>query len=155
MTAFKDTSKAGRESLLAGLNNEQIKAVLQEGGPMLILAGAGSGKTRVITHRIAHLVLERHVPPWRILAITFTNKAASEMKSRAAALIGNIDAMWIGTFHTMMLRILRQDCHRLGFAPGFSILDSDDQRRAVKDVLKDMGIDNTTIPLREITSRTS
>lgn len=155
MTDFKDTSKAGRESLLAGLNNEQKKAVLQDGGPMLILAGAGSGKTRVITHRIAHLVLERHVPPWRILAITFTNKAASEMKSRAAALIGNIDAMWIGTFHTMMLRILRQDCHRLGFAPGFSILDSDDQRRAVKDVLKDMGIDNTTIPLREITSRIS
>lgn len=155
MTIMNMHTEAGGDALLTGLNSEQKRAVITEGGPLLILAGAGSGKTRVITHRMAYLMQVRGVPAWRILAITFTNKAAAEMKERTAQLIGGADQMWIGTFHTMMLRILRQDCDRLGFAPGFSILDSDDQKRAIKEVLTELGLENTTIPLREIASRIS
>lgn len=153
--SFEHNYEAGRESLLTGLNPEQKKAVLTEGGPILILAGAGSGKTRVITHRIAHLILDRNVPSWRILAITFTNKAANEMRERAEALVGEVGSMWIGTFHTMMLRILRRDCERVGFRPDFSIIDTDDQRRAIKEVLVGMGLENTTIPLKEFVSKIS
>ena len=104
--------------LLEGLNNAQEDAVLHEDGPLLIIAGAGSGKTRVLTHRIAHLIQERRVSPFEILAITFTNKAADEMKHRVGALVGPVaEKMWVSTFHSACVRILRRDADRLASRP--------------------------------------
>src|SRR5690554_6730719 len=115
--------------LLSNLNKEQQEAVKHTEGPLLIMAGAGSGKTRVLTHRIAYLVEEMGVSPWNILAITFTNKAAREMKERLEKLIGSdANDLWVGTFHACCVRILRRDIEKLGFDRSFVIYDTDDQQ---------------------------
>lgn len=126
-----------------GLNDRQKEAVLHTEGPLLILAGAGSGKTRVLTHRIAHLVENKGVAPWSILAITFTNKAAKEMKERVAALIGEemTSDMWVCTFHAMGVRILRRYSEKLGYGRYFTIYDTSDQKALLKDILKVLNID--------------
>ncbi|MFC4182933.1 DNA helicase PcrA [Saccharococcus thermophilus] len=130
------------EKLLANLNKEQQAAVKTTEGPLLIMAGAGSGKTRVLTHRIAYLMAEKHVAPWNILAITFTNKAAREMKERVQALLGGAaEEVWISTFHSMCVRILRRDIDRIGINRNFSILDTTDQLSVIKNILKEKNID--------------
>lgn len=130
------------EKLVSGLNPEQQKAVKATEGPLLIMAGAGSGKTRVLTHRIAYLMAEKEVAPWNILAITFTNKAAREMKERIRKLVGTAaDDIWISTFHSMCVRILRRDIERIGYNRNFSILDGSDQLSVIKKILKDKNID--------------
>lgn len=131
-----------REQILAGLNPQQREAVMTTEGPVLILAGAGSGKTRVLTHRIAYLVGEQNVAPWSILAITFTNKAAREMKERAARLVGRgAEDLWISTFHSLCVRILRRDIDRIGISSSFTILDATDQLSVVKQCMKELNID--------------
>jgi len=122
------------KNLLAGMNPEQENAVKTTEGPLLIMAGAGSGKTRVLTHRIAYLVIEKEVYPSKILAITFTNKAAREMRERIDGILGNGtgDSMWVSTFHSMCVRILRRNIDQLGISRNFSILDSTDQLSVVK-----------------------
>ncbi|WP_339183883.1 DNA helicase PcrA [Oceanobacillus sp. FSL W7-1293] len=130
------------EAMINTLNPEQQKAVRYTEGPLLIMAGAGSGKTRVLTHRIAYLMGEKEVAPRNILAITFTNKAAREMKERVAKLVGpQGEYMWVSTFHSMCVRILRRDIDRIGYSSNFSILDSADQLSVVKQVLKNLNID--------------
>ncbi|MBB5181935.1 DNA helicase-2/ATP-dependent DNA helicase PcrA [Planomicrobium koreense] len=130
-------------SLLNGMNPEQAEAVQATEGPLLIMAGAGSGKTRVLTHRIAYLVLEKQVYPSNILAITFTNKAAREMRNRIDGLLGHGTGvrMWVSTFHSMCVRILRRDIDRIGFSKNFSILDTTDQLTVIKNVLKQLNLD--------------
>lgn len=131
----------GRE-LLAGLNPEQKKAVEMTEGPVLIVAGAGSGKTRVLTHRVAYLLSEKGIHPWNILAITFTNKAAREMKERITTLVGpEAEDIWISTFHAMCVRILRRDSERIGYSRNFTILDVPDQVTVIKQVLKERNLD--------------
>ncbi|MCG7420670.1 DNA helicase PcrA [Macrococcus epidermidis] len=128
--------------LLKNMNEEQQNAVKTTEGPLLIMAGAGSGKTRVLTHRIAYLIDEKDVSPYKILAITFTNKAAKEMKERVKNIIGDAsDVIWISTFHSMCVRILRRDIDRIGIERNFTILDPTDQRSVVKDILKKENID--------------
>jgi DNA helicase-2/ATP-dependent DNA helicase PcrA len=134
--------------LLHALNPVQREAVVYDEGPLLILAGAGSGKTRNLTHRIAYLIRERQVEPWRILAVTFTNKAAAEMKSRIENLLGSSPALWVSTFHAACVRILRREIQALGFLPGFSIYDDQDQERLLKRVLKDLDISDKFIKPR-------
>jgi DNA helicase-2/ATP-dependent DNA helicase PcrA len=137
--------------LLQGLNPSQLEAVTHDGGPLLIIAGAGSGKTRVLTHRIAHLVEERGVSPFEILAITFTNKAADEMKSRVERLVGPVARkMWVSTFHSACVRILRRDAHRLGYPKQFTIYDQADAVRLVTYVLRDLSIDPKKLPPRSV-----
>ena len=110
--------------LTPGLNSAQREAVLHEGGPLLVVAGAGSGKTRVLTHRIAYLIDERQMSPFSVLAITFTNKAAEEMKHRVADLVGPVaHQMWVSTFHSACVRMLRRHAERIGFPSRFSIYD--------------------------------
>ncbi|MDR3189707.1 MAG: DNA helicase PcrA [Lactobacillaceae bacterium] len=130
-------------SLLDGMNPKQAEAVNTTEGPLLIMAGAGSGKTRVLTHRVAHLIQDLDVAPWRILAITFTNKAAREMKERIAGLIGDAEAdkVWVSTFHALAVRILRRDIEKLGYKRDFSIIDAGSQRTLIKRILKDLNID--------------
>ncbi|MBQ7924804.1 MAG: UvrD-helicase domain-containing protein, partial [Lachnospiraceae bacterium] len=129
-------------SIYDTLNREQKEAVLHIEGPLLILAGAGSGKTRVLTHRIAYLIDQMGVNPWNILAITFTNKAAGEMRSRVDALAGfGADQVWVATFHATCMRILRRHIDRLGFGTNFTIYDTDDQKSAMKDICKRLNID--------------
>ncbi len=124
------------------LNPQQREAVLHHGGPLLVLAGAGSGKTRALTYRIAHLVLHRGIAPWNILAITFTNKAAEEMRLRVQRLLGlEKTRIWVGTFHATCARILRQHIERLGYRPNFVIYDSADQLRVIKSCLKRLRVD--------------
>ncbi|MBN6187737.1 DNA helicase PcrA [Aneurinibacillus sp. BA2021] len=131
-----------REDALKGLNPQQKEAVLATDGPLLILAGAGSGKTRVLTQRIAYLLDEKKVAPWSILAITFTNKAAREMKDRISMIAGpDAEDIWISTFHSMCVRILRRDIDRIGYSRNFTILDSGDQVSVVKQCLKELNID--------------
>ncbi len=128
--------------LLEGLNPEQESAVTHQGGPLLVVAGAGSGKTRVLTRRIAYLLAERGVEPFEILAITFTNKAAGEMKERVAALVGKrAKAIWVSTFHSACVRILRQEATRLGFSTSYSIYDQADSVRLVTLVMRDLNLD--------------
>lgn len=128
--------------LLSGLNKEQQNAVRKTEGPLLIMAGAGSGKTRVLTHRIAYLIDEKSVSSRNILAITFTNKAAREMKDRVEKLIGpEARTMWVSTFHAMCVRILRRDIDRIGYSKNFTILDSSDQLSVVKQVMKNLNMD--------------
>lgn len=128
--------------LLNGLNKEQQQAVQHTEGPLLIMAGAGSGKTRVLTHRIAYLLGEKDVSPRNVLAITFTNKAAREMKKRVNKLVGaGGEQIWVSTFHSMCVRILRRDIDRIGYNRNFSILDSSDQLSVIKQILKDLNID--------------
>ena len=122
--------------LLEGLNEPQRQAVLHEGGPLLLLAGAGSGKTRALTHRVAYLICECGVPAWQIMAVTFTNKAATEMRERLEVLLGERELPWISTFHSSCARILRQEIHHLGYGRDFSIYDDQDQLRLLRDLLK-------------------
>ncbi|HET7616490.1 MAG TPA: UvrD-helicase domain-containing protein, partial [Bacillales bacterium] len=131
------------DDLLTGLNDVQKEAVKHTKGPLLIMAGAGRGKTRVLTHRIAYLLVEKEVAPWNILAITFTNKAAREMKSRVADLTGEAlaDQIWISTFHSMCVRILRRDGDRIGIKRSFTILDGTDQVSVIKQIMKDLNYD--------------
>jgi DNA helicase-2/ATP-dependent DNA helicase PcrA len=134
--------------LLVSLNPCQRQAVLHESGPLLILAGAGSGKTRTLTHRIAYLVQERHVDPWRILAVTFTNKAAAEMRERLLRMLGAAEGLWISTFHAACVRILRRDGERLGYSRDFTIYDDQDQLRLLKDCLGELDISEKTLKPR-------
>src|SRR5437763_8284928 len=135
-----------QKDLLAGLNEPQKKAVTTTEGPVLILAGPGSGKTRVITHRIAYLVQQKHVFPWRILAVTFTNKAAKEMRERLERLVGLNESkeMTIGTFHAICARVLRMEADYLaplGLSRSFVILDTDDQTSLIKQAVRDVNLD--------------
>ncbi|MEH7114901.1 DNA helicase PcrA [Neobacillus niacini] len=130
------------EKLLNGLNPEQQSAVKATDGPLLLMAGAGSGKTRVLTHRIAYLIVEKRVNPYNILAITFTNKAAREMRERIRNMMGGTaEEIWISTFHSMCVRILRRDIDRMGFNRNFTILDTGDQQSVIKGILKDKNLD--------------
>ena len=130
------------DKLLNGLNPEQQSAVKATDGPLLLMAGAGSGKTRVLTHRIAYLIVEKRVNPYNILAITFTNKAAREMRERIRKMMGGAaEEIWISTFHSMCVRILRRDIDRMGFNRNFTILDTGDQQSVIKGILKDKNLD--------------
>ena len=138
------------------LNGPQREAVLCTEGPLLVLAGAGSGKTRVLTHRIAHLVEDLNVAPWQIMAITFTNKAAAEMRERLQGLIGGgARGMWVSTFHSMCVRILRTDCERVGFAKGFTIYDDSDSKRLVEQIMDELNIDKKRYPIPALRNRIS
>ena len=142
--AAQDEAAAGvsAEDLLAGLNEPQKSAVIHGEGPLLILAGPGSGKTRVMTHRIAWLVTQAGVRPEEILAITFTNKAAAEMRERVDRLLPNLTGAWISTFHSMCARILRRDIEHLApFTRDFSIYDTSDRNQLIKKIIKDLGYD--------------
>lgn len=138
------------------LNGPQREAVLCTEGPLLVLAGAGSGKTRVLTHRIANLVEDLNVAPWQIMAITFTNKAAAEMRERLQSLIGGgARGMWVSTFHSMCVRILRTDCERVGFAKGFTIYDDSDSKRLVEQIMDELNIDKKRYPIPALRNRIS
>ena len=140
MSLFEDSEPT---SLLTGLNPDQLDAVVHTGGPLLVVAGAGSGKTRVLTHRIAHLIESEGVHPQRILAITFTNKAAGEMKERVADLVGPMAKnMWVSTFHAACVRILRANADALGYPRSFSIYDQADAQRLTGYVIRDLGLDS-------------
>jgi DNA helicase II / ATP-dependent DNA helicase PcrA len=144
------------ERLLAGLNEPQRQAVVHGEGPLLVLAGAGSGKTRVLTHRIAYLLATGAARPGEILAITFTNKAASEMRERVGALIGrSVRAMWVTTFHSACARMLRADAEKLGYARTFTIYDESDSLRMLKRCMTELGIDPKRYPPRSIRSQIS
>src|SRR5437868_9019458 len=137
--------------LLEDLNPVQREAVTRHGGPLLIVAGAGSGKTRVLTHRIAWLIKEQGISPFEILAITFTNKAADEMKTRVQALVGPVaQKMWVSTFHSACVRILRRDAKRLGYSSNFTIYDQADAERLTTYVLRDLNIDAKRFPPRSV-----
>jgi DNA helicase-2/ATP-dependent DNA helicase PcrA len=140
-------------NVLAHLNKPQKQAVLHTAGPLLILAGAGSGKTRVITHRIVHLIRDVGARPWNILAVTFTNKAAKEMAERVRQLLGSNDTPLIATFHAACGRILRQDIHQLGYDSSFAIYDDKDSERLLKDVLKELNLDDKRFPPAAIGAR--
>ena len=147
---------AQTEELLADLNPQQRAAVVHEGGPLLIVAGAGSGKTRVLTRRIAYLLAQRHVAPSEILAITFTNKAAGEMKERVAAMVGNrAKIMWVMTFHSACVRILRENAKKLGFTTTFSIYDSADSQRLMALVCRELDLDPKRYPPRGFNAQVS
>ncbi|WP_329495442.1 DNA helicase PcrA [Kitasatospora herbaricolor] len=142
--------------LLEGMNDPQREAVLHAGAPLLIVAGAGSGKTRVLTHRIAYLLGARHVQPGEILAITFTNKAAGEMRERVEQLVGpRARAMWVSTFHSACVRILRRESKLLGFTSSFSIYDSADSQRLMGLVCRDLDLDPKQYPPKSFTSKIS
>ncbi len=141
---------------LDGLNNEQRQAAECTHGPLLVLAGAGSGKTRVLTYRIAHMIADEGVRPWQVLAITFTNKAAAEMRERLGRLLpGGTRGMWICTFHAMCVRMLREDADLLGYKPNFTIYDDDDSKRLLKSIMSDLDIDSKQCPLPAIRSKIS
>ena len=142
---------------LDGLNPAQREAAECTRGPLLVLAGAGSGKTRVLTYRIAHMVADEGVRPWQVLAITFTNKAAAEMRERLEALLpaGGTRGMWVCTFHAMCVRMLREDPELAGYRPNFTIYDDDDSRRLVKSIMADLDIDSKQFPLNGIRAKIS
>jgi DNA helicase II / ATP-dependent DNA helicase PcrA len=141
----------GADPLLAGLNPVQAEAVTHTDGPLLIVAGAGSGKTRVLTHRIAHLIRDHGISPFEILAITFTNKAADEMKTRVGALVGPVaEKMWVSTFHSACVRILRRDADRLGYPKQFTIYDQADANRLTGYVIRDLALDPKRFPPRAV-----
>ena len=132
--------------ILEGLNDKQYEAIINTEGPCLVIAGAGSGKTKVLTHKIAYLIKEKNVLPWNILAITFTNKAANEMKERIANLVGDsAKDIWMGTFHSICVRILRKFIDRIGFDSSFIIFDTTDQKNLVKRCLKELNIDEKVL----------
>ena len=144
------------QDILKGLNDKQYEAVVNTEGPCLVIAGAGSGKTKVLTHKIAYLIGEKGAKPWDILAITFTNKAANEMKERIANLVGD-DAkdIWMGTYHSICVRILRRFIDRIGFDSSFIIFDTSDQRTLVKNCMKDLAIDDKLFNDRSVLSEIS
>jgi DNA helicase II / ATP-dependent DNA helicase PcrA len=144
------------ESVLEGLNGPQREAVTHVGSPLLIVAGAGSGKTRVLTRRIAYLLAAREVHPGSVLAITFTNKAAGEMKQRVAALVGRrANAMWVSTFHSACVRILRREAKRFGFTSSFTIYDQTDSERLMRLVCRDLDLDPKRYPPRQFSNKVS
>ncbi len=143
-------------TILAGLNPSQFDAVTHTAGPLLVVAGAGSGKTRVLTHRIAHLIEHHDVSPFEILAITFTNKAANEMRERVGSLVGPVaESMWVSTFHKACVQILRRDCERIDFPRRFTIYDQADSIRLCRYVLRDLNIDHKRFPVRSVHARIS
>ena len=134
-------------SIYDSLNDMQHEAVCHTEGPLLILAGAGSGKTRVLTHRIAYLIDEKNVNPWNILAITFTNKAAGEMRERVDKIVGfGAESIWVSTFHSMCVKILRRFSDHIGYDTNFTIYDGDDQKAAMKLCLKELNLDPKKFP---------
>ena len=144
------------QDILKGLNDKQYEAVVNTEGPCLVIAGAGSGKTKVLTHKIAYLIGEKQVLPWNILAITFTNKAANEMKERIANLVGDVAKdIWMGTFHSICVRILRRFIDRIGFDSSFIIFDTSDQRTLVKACVKSIGLDDKMFTDRSVLSEIS
>ena len=141
---------------LSGLNPAQREAAECTRGPLLVLAGAGSGKTRVLTYRIAHMIADEGVKPWQVLAITFTNKAAAEMRERLDALLpAGTRGMWVCTFHAMCVRMLREDPELIGYRPNFTIYDDDDSRRLVKTIMADLDIDQKQFPMNSIRAKIS
>src|SRR5256714_2239166 len=146
--AAPELQRAALDELIAGLNPAQREAVEHLEGPLLIFAGAGSGKTRVLTTRIANLIAQRKVWPDRLLAVTFTNKAAREMRERVGRLVQGegADRMWVGTFHSTAVRMLRRDAERLGLPRGFTIFDDDDSRAALRRVLDELRLDPKKYP---------
>ena len=128
------------------LNDKQREAVFTTEGPVLVLAGAGSGKTRALTHRIAYLIEEKHVMPWNIMAITFTNKAAAEMRERVDDLVGaDGNSVWVATFHSSCVRILRRHADLLGYSNNFTIYDTDDQKTLMRQILKKLDLTRSFI----------
>jgi DNA helicase-2/ATP-dependent DNA helicase PcrA len=144
-------ARSAPDDLLGGLNEPQRLAVAHRGGPLLVVAGAGSGKTRVLTRRIAHLIATGDASPWEVLAITFTNKAAAEMKARLVDLVGPVaESMWVSTFHSACVRMLRAHAPRLGYRSSFTIYDDTDTRRLIEQVEKELGIDTKRLPPRSV-----
>ena len=136
------------------LNKEQYEGAITIDGQVLILAGAGSGKTRVLTYRMAHMIEDLDIPPYNILAITFTNKAAKEMKDRVTALVGSkAENMWISTFHSVCVRILRREIDKLGYKSNFTIYDSQDQKTLINDCMKILDINDKEITYKEIAGK--
>ena len=143
-------------NLLEELNPKQQEAVRETEGPCLVIAGAGSGKTKVLTYKIAYLLEEKNVKPWNILAITFTNKAANEMKQRVQAIVGDaIDDIWLGTFHSMCVRILRKFIDRIGYTTSFVIFDTSDQKTLIKNCMKELNIDTKMYPEKGVLNEIS
>ena len=143
-------------NLLEGLNNKQKEAVVETEGPCLIIAGAGSGKTKVLTHKIAYLIEEKNIKPWNILAITFTNKAANEMKERITNLIGEVaNDMWVGTFHSICVKILRKFIDRVGYNSDFVIFDTSDQKTLIKQCIRSLNLDDKIYSDRSVLSEIS
>lgn len=152
----KNNKENDMQELIEGLNDKQKEAVLCTDGPCLVIAGAGSGKTKVLTHKIAYLMAEKYVKPWNILAITFTNKAANEMKERVEAIVGEAAKdMWIGTFHSICVRILRKTIDRIGFDTSFLIFDTSDQKTLVKECMKTLKIDDKLFTDRSVLAEIS
>ncbi|HLG26066.1 MAG TPA: UvrD-helicase domain-containing protein, partial [Candidatus Gracilibacteria bacterium] len=146
------------QTILETLNDRQREAVLQTHGPLLVMAGAGSGKTKALTHRIAYLIHEKKISPWNILAVTFTNKAANEMKNRIMKIVGaekESDMPNVGTFHATCVRILRKTIHNLDYENSFVIYDTADQQILMKHVMADLHIDEKTVPPRAILGQIS
>ena len=142
---------------LQGLNPAQRAAVEHTDGPTMVIAGAGSGKTKVLTVRIAHLMASKQVDPFRILALTFTNKAAKEMKARIATMVGRSEAanLWMGTFHSVFSRILRSEADKLGYPKDFTIYDSDDSRSVIKGIVKEWQLDDKLYKPNQVHGRIS
>ena len=144
------------QDILKGLNDKQYEAVINTEGPCLVIAGAGSGKTKVLTHKIAYLMQEKNVAPWNILAITFTNKAANEMKERVANLVGEqAKDLWMGTFHSICVKILRSHIDKIGFDTSFIIFDTSDQRTMIKRCIKELDLDDKMFTERSVQSEIS
>ncbi|MEG1008928.1 MAG: UvrD-helicase domain-containing protein [Clostridia bacterium] len=140
------------EEMLNKLNDKQKEAVIYNDGPLLIIAGAGSGKTRVLTYKIAYLLNKCNIKPWEILSFTFTNKAAKEMKQRVSDLIGDTSSMWLGTFHSICVRILKREIEVLGFTKNFNIFDELDKSKLIKEIIKKLNIDEKTFSANYISS---
>ena len=159
MKLQKNYYKKGRkvmQEILKGLNDKQYEAVINTEGPCLVIAGAGSGKTKVLTHKIAYLIQEKNIAPWNILAITFTNKAANEMKERIANLVGEqAKDLWMGTFHSICVKILRSHIEKIGYESSFIIFDTSDQRTLIKRCIKELNLDDKMFTDRSVQSEIS
>ena len=141
---------------LESLNPPQREGVIHTEGPCMLIAGAGSGKTRVLTFRIAHLIRQQNVDPFNIMALTFTNKAAKEMRERVESVVGN-DArnLWMGTFHSVFARLLRGEAHHIGYPHNFTIYDTDDAKSVLKSIIKEMALDETAYKPNVVYNRIS
>jgi len=143
-------------NLLENLNPQQKEAVLHLDGPVLVIAGAGSGKTRVLSHRVAYLIKEKKVEPYNILAVTFTNKAAKEMRERIVSLLGfDNPALWISTFHSSCVRILRREIEKLKLTSNFVIFDTSEQKTLIRETMKEMNINEKVLPYQVVMSKIS